>query len=188
MGLVLHSTSLFSVAQRQFALLRGTEVPFFFQLVIVFFISITINASSHADTMYKSVRPDGRVVYSDRPPAEGRIEKTMTFENLPSSALPKETSSYVEQLKRLRASAPVVASREGVVLYSATWCGYCTKAKAYLVGKGISYQEIDIDTDDGKAAFAQAGGGKGVPLLLVGGKRAQGFSIAAYDEIFASKR
>ncbi|MBR0566891.1 glutaredoxin family protein [Azoarcus sp. L1K30] len=144
--------------------------------------------TTFADTMYKSIGPDGKVVYSDRPPVEGRIEKTITFENLPSSALPKQAASYVEQLKRLRASAPVVASRESTVLYSATWCGYCAKAKAYLAGKGISYEEIDIDTNEGKASFAQAGGGKGVPLLLARGQRVQGFSTAAYDKLFSSRK
>jgi glutaredoxin len=163
-------------------------MSFFNQLVIVLFICITTTTSSLADTMYKSVRPDGKIVYSDRPPAEGRIEKTLAFENLPSSPLPKETFSYVEQLKKLRASVPFVAPREGIVLYSATWCGYCAKAKAYLQGKGISYENIDIDTNAGKTAFAQAGGGRGVPLLLAGGKRIQGFSAAAYDEIFANRK
>ena len=52
-----------------------------------------------AQTLYKSVGPDGKVVYGDRPPAEGRIEKTMKFESLPSSALPASASSYVEQLR-----------------------------------------------------------------------------------------
>ncbi|MBS1189755.1 MAG: Glutaredoxin [Rhodocyclaceae bacterium] len=34
-------------------------------------------------------------------------------------------------------------------LYSASWCGYCRKAKAYLGERGIPYQEIDIDTPEG---------------------------------------
>ena len=75
------------------------------------------------------------------------------------------------------------------MLYSATWCGYCRKAKAYLAAKGVSYQEIDIDTPGGRAAFAQAGGGKGVPLLISkSGQRAQGFSPAGYDALLASER
>ena len=117
----------------------ASHMASFSHLLVVLIIGISAN-TSFADTMYKSIRPDGKIVYSDRPPAEGRIEKTITFENLPSSTLPKQTSSYVEQLKKLRASAPVVASRESIVLYSATWCGYCAKAKAYLAGKGISYE------------------------------------------------
>ena len=141
-----------------------------------------------AQTLYKSVGPDGKVVYGDRPPAEGRIEKTMKFENLPSSALPAAVSSYVEQLRRMKASSITSTPPSGVVLYAAAWCGYCKNAKAYLASKGVAYQEIDIDTKNGMAAFAQAGGGGGVPLLFAGGQRVQGFSPAAYDALFANRK
>ena len=77
---------------------------------------------------------------------------------------------------------------QGVVLYSASWCGFCKRAKAYLAANGISYQEFDVETKDGMAAFAQAGGGKGVPLLIADGQRVQGFTPAAYDAFFANRR
>ncbi|MBI4998243.1 MAG: glutaredoxin family protein, partial [Rhodocyclales bacterium] len=67
------------------------------------------------------------------------------------------------------------------------WCGYCTQAKAWLASKRIAYREIDIDTPDGLASFAQAGGGKGVPLLVANGRRVQGYSPAAYDQLFSRK-
>jgi glutaredoxin len=139
-----------------------------------------------AQTLYKSVGPDGRIVYSDRPPVEGRVDKTMSFENLPSSPVPAATLSYVEQLRRLREASPPPV--EGVVLYSATWCGFCRKAKAYLAAKGVTYQEFDIDTPAGRSAYAQAGGGKGVPLLFAKGQRLQGFSATAYDSVFGTGR
>jgi len=139
-----------------------------------------------AQTLYKSIGPDGRIVYSDRPPAEGRLEKTMAFENLPSSPLP---SAYVEQLRKMGSPpAPAAMPTSGVVLYSAAWCGFCKKAKAYMAGKGIQYREFDVNTKDGMAAFARAGGGKGVPLLLVDGQRVQGFSLAAYDGLFTNRK
>jgi len=74
------------------------------------------------------------------------------------------------------------------VLYSAVWCGYCKLAKAWLGSKNIAYQLIDIDTKEGMASFAQAGGGKGVPLLLAGSQRVQGFSASAYDAVFTGKK
>lgn len=144
--------------------------------------------NANAQTVYKSVGPDGKIVYGDRPPAEGRVEKTLKFENLPSSALPASASSYVEQLRKQRASSTVSAPTSGVVLYMADWCGYCTKAKADLAGKGIAYQEINIDTKDGMAAYVQAGGGKGIPLLFAKGQRVQGYSAAAYDELFSRRK
>lgn len=143
---------------------------------------------AYAQTVYKSVGPDGKIVYGDRPPTEGRVEKTMKFENLPSSALPASASSYVEQLRKQKASSTASTPTSGAVLYMADWCGYCTKAKADLAGKGIAYQEINIDTKDGMAAYVQAGGGKGIPLLFAKGQRVQGYSAAAYDELFSRKK
>jgi glutaredoxin len=75
-----------------------------------------------------------------------------------------------------------------VVLYSASWCGYCKAAKSYLGARGIAYREIDVDTESGQAAYAQAGGGNGIPLLVAGGQRVQGFSQAAYDALFPQRR
>lgn len=148
---------------------------------------IWLAAGATAQTLYKSVGPDGRVSYSDRPPERGQVVKTLTPATAPSSELPV---SAVEQLRRLRATAPAAAAPAtgGVVLYSAEWCSYCKKAKAYLAGKGIAYREVDIDTPDGLAAFARAGGGKGVPLLVAGGRQVGGFSPGAYDQFFASRR
>ena len=137
--------------------------------------------------MYKSVGPDGRIVYSDRPPVEGQLEATIKFEHLPSSPLPASTASYLEQLRKTGPAPSTSTAPKGVVLYSASWCGFCRRAKAYLAASGISYQEFDIDTEDGRAAFAQAGGGKGVPVLIADGQRLQGFTPAAYDAFFANR-
>ena len=158
-----------------------------------FALLLACAASAQAQTVYKSVGADGRVVYSDKPPVTGRLEKTMSFENLPSSTLPASASSYVEQLKRMHArdaaqAAAAPPPQHGVVLYSAPWCGYCRKAKAWLAGKGIAYRDIDVETPDGMAAFAGAGGGGGIPVIVADGHRVSGFSSAAYDALFAPRK
>ena len=154
-------------------------------IVVLLLCSALVPSAQSAQVLYKSVGSDGRIVYSDRPPAEGRLEKSMTFENLPSSPLPASTSSYVDRIRSTRLPAATISPPTGVVLYAAAWCGFCKRAKAYLAAKGIKYQEFDVDTKDGMAAFARAGGGKGVPLLFAGGQRVQGFSPAAYNAVFA---
>lgn len=55
----------------------------------------------------------------------------------------------------------------------------------YLAQRGIAFREHDIDTPDGQLAFAQAGNASGIPLLLLGEQRVQGFSAAAYDALLA---
>jgi len=151
------------------------------RLVALAILLPLLSAVASAQSMYKSVGPDGRIAYSDSPPAKGRIAKTLKFESAPASPLP---AYYLETLRKLRTSAASSAALGDVVLYSAAWCAYCKKAKAYLGGKGIAYQEIDIDTSEGMAAFAQVGGGKGIPLLVTASQRIQGFSTASYDGLF----
>jgi glutaredoxin len=101
-----------------------------------------VTGAASAQTLYRSVGPDGRPVYSDKPP----------------------------------------------VLYAAAWCGYCRQARAYLARAGIPYEDVDIDTPAGKAAFVAAGGGGGVPLLIVKGQPLRGYSELAYDQAFAGHK
>ncbi len=144
----------------------------------------TITLTAGAQTLYKSVGADGRVVYSDQPPVGGGAAKTMKLENLPVSVVPG--ASVTPQAAST--STPLTAEPRGdVVLYTATWCGYCKAAKAYLGGKGIAYRELDIDTPSGKTAFRQLGA-RGVPVLLTNGQKIAGFTPQAYDAVFITRK
>ncbi len=149
-------------------------------------LCIVLTATANAQTVYKSVGPDGKVVYSDSPPVDGKKTSKLKFDNLPSSPLPAPQRSATEARRPTTSTAVPVTT--AVVLYSASWCGYCKAAKAYLGARGIAYREIDVDTESGQAAYAQAGGGNGIPLLVAGGQRVQGFSQAAYDALFPPRR
>ena len=55
---------------------------------------------------------------------------------------------------------PYVPSPGTVTIFSAPWCGYCTRLKADLDRAGIGYTEIDIDQDAAAAQVAaDANGG-----------------------------
>ncbi len=143
-------------------------------------------------TLYKSIRPDGKTVYSDRPPNAGESRK-MTFENLPASPLSAATLAYLEELKKFsaanaKAAVAAAAPSNEVILFTTAWCGYCKKARAYLAAKRVPYREVDIETKNGAAAYAQAGGRGGVPFLVGDGKRVAGFSVPAYDAVFPVAR
>ena len=111
----------------------------------------------------------------------------MKFENLPSSPLSPATLAYLEQLKKSGAAAQVALPNGELVLFTTSWCAYCKKAKAYLANKGLSYKEIDIESNGGAASYAQAGGQRGVPLLFKNGQRVLGFSTTAYDALLRAK-
>jgi len=176
-----------------------------------------------AQTVYKSTNPDGSIVYSDKPPASGKIDKIIEFPDLPSSAVPPlpapslsanpapgsravlmmhtpqgarvvQSSMPPPQPSQLStrvesnpsATQPVRPPPPPVTLYSAVWCGYCRRAKAYLADHHIGYLNVDIDSPDGRAEFDGMGGG-GVPLLMSGRKKVRGFKVEGYDAFFARR-
>ncbi|HYD33604.1 MAG TPA: glutaredoxin domain-containing protein [Methylophilaceae bacterium] len=148
---------------------------------VIFLVTGTL--VTQADTLYKTVGPDGKITYSDKPPLKGNVEKKFTFKNLPSSKLPAPGNNSTTVNNTLTSTKPVAGS---VTLYTASWCGYCKQAKAYLAKQRIPYREVDIETQDGMAEFSRAGGSGAVPLLVAGKESVQGFSPEAYEAILTS--
>lgn len=54
-----------------------------------------------------------------------------------------------------------------LTMYSTTWCGYCARLKTALKSAGISYTEVDIETDPSAAEFVGSvnGGNHVVPTV-----------------------
>lgn len=62
-----------------------------------------------------------------------------------------------------------------VVLYATSWCGYCQATRELLEANGIEYLEYDVENSSrGGREFRQLGG-RGVPLVLIGGKTVKGY-------------
>ncbi len=143
-------------------------------------------AAQGSDTVYRTVGPDGRVTYSQVPPAGTTPARKLEFEKLPASPLPAYLLKFRDDMAR--GSAAAAAAPAGLRLFSAKWCGYCKQARAWLSGQGVAFEEVDIDQPAGMAAFAQAGGRGSVPLLVGSGVRLQGFSPDSYAAAVAPKR
>jgi glutaredoxin len=77
------------------------------------------------------------------------------------------------------------AVSDGVVVYSASWCGVCKKTKRLLDAWGVRYVEKDIEASETAraelAAKSRAAGiqPSGVPVIDVGGVLLQGLDEAA---------
>jgi glutaredoxin len=74
------------------------------------------------------------------------------------------------------------ARRARVVLFSASWCGACQRAKRYLDEQGVAYRERDIDADSAaRQEVARVLGRIAVPLLDVDGRYISGFRPDVYE-------
>ena len=89
---------------------------------------------------------------------------------------------------RQAGARPGVHAPARIVLYSATWCGWCRKAKAHLDAEGIDYEIRDIDNPANLEELVAKTGQKGIPVLDVGGKVVTGFSPDQYDRLIREAR
>src|SRR5262245_19545857 len=68
-------------------------------------------------------------------------------------------------------------SSEKVVMFGATWCGYCAANCQIFAQRGVQYVEIDIDRDPEALVFMQKVlGAPGVPTTILGTRLIPGFS------------
>lgn len=73
---------------------------------------------------------------------------------------------------------------DGIVMLSATWCGYCDALRKDLDAMDVAYTELDID-GPGRAAF-DAVNARGVPVLIVGQDVVYGYSPDRARELIAA--
>jgi glutaredoxin len=70
-------------------------------------------------------------------------------------------------------------SANNVTLYSTSWCSYCAKTRRFFKAANVPYIERDIEKSPEAMRHYKELGGRGVPFLVINGKRIQGFDTAA---------
>jgi glutaredoxin len=60
-------------------------------------------------------------------------------------------------------------------MYATDWCGYCRQARQFFARNGIAYTELDIEKSQAAMAEYKGLGGRGVPVILVGSQRMNGY-------------
>jgi len=138
------------------------------RIFYIFFFLITV--SVHAE-IYKWTDEDGKTHFGDKPPAD-----------VESSIIEVKINTY--ESPDIEAFKNIFNKSDKVVMYSASWCGVCKKAKTYFKSNNVKYSEYDVETSSkGKRDFKRMGG-RGVPIILVGDKRLNGFSKAKFESIY----
>jgi glutaredoxin len=144
------------------------------------FAAAALLALPAAAQIYKWTDSAGKTHYGDKPPEDvAKRELKISAESFVGTPQVRDWGSV---LRRPASAAPATST---LTMYSATWCGPCKSAKAYMAAKGIAYRDIDIDASEanGKEYLSQGGGG--VPLFVSGDKRMNGFSPAALEDLIA---
>ena len=133
-------------------------------MTLLLIFSAMLNAE-----IYRWTDEHGKVHFSDQKPWQTKSEtvevKINTYESV----------SY---------DTSIFDTGRKVVMYSTSWCGYCKKAKAYFQHNGIRFTEYDIEKDAKAKTEYDKMQASGVPVILVGKKRMNGFSKAGFQRIY----
>lgn len=65
-----------------------------------------------------------------------------------------------------------------VVMYTTSWCPYCTKARKFLRAAEVPFTEYDVEKSPQAYAEYERISGRGVPVLKIGTQVIQGFDPA----------
>lgn len=129
--------------------------------------------------VYKWVDDQGRVHFSDQKPQES-----------PTETVDIDVTSYTfptikdNPLRERNSDGKSGAGKPEVVMYSTTWCGFCKKARRYFQANDIPFREYDVEQSArGKRDYKRMNG-KGVPIILVGDKRMNGFSAERFQRMY----
>lgn len=88
----------------------------------------------------------------------------------------------------------ILDNRDEVILYGASWCGYCKQAKKYLDKKGVKFKVEDIEKNEQAAmemqqkCMAAKIQCNGVPVIDFKGVIIPGFDRATVDKLITQDR
>lgn len=126
--------------------------------------------------IYQWIDENGKRHFSDRKP-----EKNYQLKTLKPKVNSYQSVSYEDYPFTVRDSKK---SNKDIVMYSASWCGYCRKARNYFNQNNIAFTEYDVEKSArGKADYKKLNA-SGVPVILVGDKRMNGFSASRFEYLY----
>ena len=126
------------------------------------------SAASNAQQVYRIVGPDGKVIFSDRPPSPSETNAKVTA--AASSPLGSvSTASLPFELRQ-------VVQRYPVTLYTGDNCSPCQSARSMLITRGVPFTEKSVTTPEDSQALQRLSGENSLPFATIGGQQLKGFS------------
>lgn len=131
-------------------------------------------ATAQAD-VYTWKDAQGRTHFGDRPPLDSKAQQL-------------ELEINTIQRPQLQTLDAGFASSRQVTIYTAEWCGVCTKAKKHFKKNNIPFSAYDVEKSaKGRRDYRKLKG-TGVPIILVGKQRMNGFSAKRFDQLYGEPK
>lgn len=141
-------------------------------LLNVLTLSVLACMGAQAQTVYRIVGPDGKVIFSDKPPSTDQGKVTATGVGARNSVA---SGNLPFELKQ-------VVSKYPVVLYTSAKCAPCDAGRNLLNGRGIPFSERTITTNEDADFLQRLADTNSLPVLTVGGQKIKGYSDGEWTQ------
>ncbi len=136
-----------------------------------------LSTGASAQQMYRSVGPDGKVTFSDQPPAAAAKAKVTT------GSAGRFTGDGPAGNTTLPAQLRPIATRFPVTLYTGKECGApCNSARSMLSARGVPFTEKTVDTKEDIESLRRLMGETVMPSLSIGGQQLKGYSDREWSQ------
>lgn len=132
--------------------------------------------TANAQQVFRIVGPDGRVTFSDRPPAEGQAKTA------PVVSMSGSNAAAAAADNNLPFELRTAATRYPVTLYSRPGCVPCDSGRAFLAGRGIPFQERTVTSQEDVEALTRLAGTPTLPFATIGAQQLKGFSEVEWSQ------
>ena len=141
-------------------------------ILFLLLAAVSSLASAQTSQVYRYVEPDGRVVYSDKPPppnARNAQTKLLTGNRIETGEL-----SYTSQL----------AQERYPVTFFTFDCGeVCQNAEGLLNRRGVPHTKVNVSDGAGAEQLKRLTGALDAPVLQVGEDVARGFNEVKWQAL-----
>ncbi len=149
--------------------------------LISVFLLLSVTTGVVHSKIYKWIDENGKTHMSDKPPRIIDFDEVKVKVNVISSQ-----QSLIKNSPSSTIDNKIALPNKKIVMYGAEWCGVCKKAKRYFNAKNIAFTEYDIDKSKrGRREYEKLGGG-GIPIILIGKQRMNGFSVSSFQRLYQS--
>ncbi|MBL0422015.1 glutaredoxin family protein [Ramlibacter sp. AW1] len=125
---------------------------------------------AQSQQVWRSVTPDGRVIFSDVPPPQA------------ASPAPTAPTGAGSSASALPYALRQVADRYPVTLYTSDNCAPCATGRNLLRSRGIPFSERTISTEADVQALQRLMGERSLPVLTIGRQQIKGLIESEWQQ------
>ena len=142
-----------------------SRIPRLAALALAVICGCSVAVAQQLQQVYRYVDPEGRVVYSDKPPPPNARD-----------AQSKRIGKNTIETSNLSYTAALAQERFPVTLYTFGCGTVCDTASSLLNKRGVPHTVVDVGAGDGAEKLKRLTGGLDAPALQVGDQFTTGFN------------